>query len=71
MARPAIKGGVGNQQLGGPSLVDKTWLYGGSPKTIEASIANGRKGEMPPHADFLGEAKSHVLAAYVFSLSNK
>jgi len=65
------KGGVGNQQLGGPSLVDKTWLYGGSPKTIEASIANGRKGEMPPHADFLGEAKSHLLAAYVFSLSNK
>jgi cytochrome c oxidase cbb3-type subunit 3 len=65
------KGGVGNPQLGGPNLVDNTWLYGGSPKTIAASIANGRKGEMPPHADFLGEAKSHLLAAYVFSLSNK
>ena len=65
------KGGVGNQELGGPNLTNKTWLYGGSPKTIEASIANGRKGEMPPHADFLGEAKSHLLAAYVFSLANQ
>jgi hypothetical protein len=26
---------------------------------------------MPPHADFLGEAKSHLLAAYVYSLSSK
>jgi hypothetical protein len=26
---------------------------------------------MPAHADFLGEAKAHLLAAYVYSLSNK
>ena len=65
------EGGVGNPQLGGPNLTDKIWLYGGSPKAIEASIADGRKGEMPPHADFLGEAKSHLLAAYVFSLTDK
>jgi cytochrome c oxidase cbb3-type subunit 3 len=63
--------GAGNPQLGGPNLSDKIWLYGGSPRTIEASIANGRKGEMPPHADFLGEAKSHLLAAYVLSLANQ
>jgi cytochrome c oxidase cbb3-type subunit 3 len=25
---------------------------------------------MPPFKDFLGEAKVHVLAAYVWSLSN-
>ena len=24
---------------------------------------------MPPHKDFLGEAKAHVLAAYIYSLS--
>jgi cytochrome c oxidase cbb3-type subunit 3 len=46
-------------------------LYGGSPKAVEASIAGGRNGLMPPHADFLGEAKSHLLAAYVYSLSNE
>ncbi len=65
------KDGAGNPQLGGPDLTNNVWLYGGSPKTIAASIANGRWGEMPPHADFLGEAKSHLLAAYVFSLANK
>ena len=65
------KGGVGNQELGGPSLSNNIWLYGGSPGTIEASIANGRQGQMPSHADFLGEAKVHLLAAYVYSLTNK
>jgi cytochrome c oxidase cbb3-type subunit 3 len=25
---------------------------------------------MPAHAEFLGEAKVHILAAYVYSLSN-
>jgi cytochrome c oxidase cbb3-type subunit 3 len=65
------KAGVGNQALGAPDLTNNIWLYGGSPKAIEASIANGRQGQMPAHADFLGEAKAHLLAAYVYSLSNK
>ena len=63
--------GKGNQQLGAPNLTNNIWLYGGSPKTIAASIANGRHGQMPSHADFLGEAKAHLLAAYVYSLSGK
>jgi len=29
----------------------------------------GRNGVMPPHRDFLGEDKVHLLAAYVYSLS--
>ena len=62
--------GTGNQALGAPNLTDDVWLYGGSPKAIEASIAGGRQGQMPAHADFLGEAKSHLLAAYVYSLTN-
>jgi cytochrome c oxidase cbb3-type subunit 3 len=65
------KDGSGNQELGGPNLTNDIWLHGGSPGAIEASIAGGRQGEMPPHVDFLGEAKSHLLAAYVFSLSNQ
>ena len=65
------KGGVGNQEIGAPNLTNNIWLYGGSPKAIEASIANGRQGQMPAHADFLGEAKAHLLAAYVYSLSHK
>jgi cytochrome c oxidase cbb3-type subunit 3 len=62
---------TGNQELGAPNLTDNVWLYGGSPGAIEASIGAGRQGQMPAHANFLGEAKSHLLAAYVFSLSNR
>lgn len=61
--------GSGNIALGAPRLNDGTWLYGGSPAAIRKSIAKGRSGTMPAHADFLGEAKVHVLAAYIFSLS--
>jgi len=61
--------GKGNTTIGAPNLTDKTWLYGGSPGAIKASIRNGRNGVMPAHKDFLGEDKVHVLAAYVYSLS--
>jgi cytochrome c oxidase cbb3-type subunit 3 len=59
----------GNQALGAPNLTDKTWLYGGSEDAIAETIMMGRKGLMPAHKEFLGEAKVHVLAAYVYSLS--
>ncbi len=63
--------GKGNPALGAPNLTDNIWLYGGSPGTIKKSIAEGRSGVMPPHRHFLGEAKVHILAAYVYSLSHK
>ncbi|NOZ11409.1 MAG: cytochrome-c oxidase, cbb3-type subunit III [Gammaproteobacteria bacterium] len=63
--------GKGNQALGAPNLTDKVWLYGGLPTQISKSIATGRNGHMPAHKDFLGEAKVHLLAAYIFSLSNE
>lgn len=62
--------GTGNPALGAPNLTDNIWLYGGSPKAITKSIAEGRNGIMPSHKDFLGEDKSHLLSAYVYSLSN-
>ena len=61
--------GKGNQQLGAPNLTNDIWLYGGSLADIESSIADGRQGRMPAHEEFLGEAKSHLLAAYVYSLT--
>ena len=61
--------GTGNQAVGAPNLTDNIWLYGGSPRAIKESISKGRAGVMPAHAEFLGEAKSHILAAYVYSLS--
>ena len=60
-----------NQAMGAPNLTDNTWLYGSSLDTIKESIAKGRSGKMPAHADFLGEDKVHLLAAYVYSLSHK
>lgn len=61
--------GKGNVALGAPNLTDPVWLYGGSQKTVMETIAKGRQGQMPAHKDFLGEAKVHLLAAYVYSLS--
>jgi len=61
--------GTGNQALGAPNLTDNVWLYGGSSKQVMETIAMGRNGMMPPHKDFLGEDKVHLLAAYVYSLS--
>jgi cytochrome c oxidase cbb3-type subunit 3 len=63
--------GKGNPALGAPNLTDKVWLYGGAEADIIATIQNGRTGQMPAWKGFLGEAKSHVLAAYVWGLSNK
>ncbi len=62
--------GKGNPVMGAPNLTDNVWLYGGSKKTIMESIEKGRNGRMPAHAEFLGEAKVHLLAAYVYSLSH-
>ena len=61
--------GTGNQALGAPNLTDSIWLYGGSGKQVMETIAKGRMGVMPPHRDFLGEDKVHLLAAYIYSLS--
>ena len=58
------------RQLGAPNLTDKVWLYGGSEPDIIETITKGRNGLMPAHKDFLGEAKLHLLAAYVWSLSH-
>lgn len=61
----------GNTAIGAPNLTDDIWLHGGSTDDIRATIVNGRSNQMPPHGDFLGEEKSHLLAAYVYSLGGK
>jgi cytochrome c oxidase cbb3-type subunit 3 len=61
--------GTGMQALGAPNLTDKVWLYGSSEATITETITNGRQNKMPAWKDFLGDAKVHLLSAYVLSLS--
>ncbi len=63
--------GTGNTALGAPNLTDDTWLYGGSLTRISESIAKGRNGQMPAQGEFLGEAKIHLLAAYIYGLSQE
>ena len=62
--------GTGNQMLGAPNLTDDTWLYGSDIETIKSTIQKGRSGKMPAHKDLLNSNKIHLLAAYVYSLSN-
>ena len=63
--------GAGNTALGAPNLSDDTWLYGGSISRIAESIAKGRNGQMPAQGERLGDAKVHLLAAYVYGLSQE
>jgi cytochrome c oxidase cbb3-type subunit 3 len=63
--------GTGNTALGAANLTNNIWLYGGSPGAIRLTVNHGRNGRMPAHREFLGEDKAHLLATYVYSLSNK
>jgi cytochrome c oxidase cbb3-type subunit 3 len=70
--------GKGNQAVGAPNLTDDVWLYGSSEATIIEGVNRGRHLDasegslaMPSFKDTLGEGKIHVLAAYVWGLSNK
>lgn len=70
--------GKGNPAVGAPNLTDDVWLYGSSEATIIEGINRGRNATassgalaMPSFKDTLGEGRIHLLAAYVWSLSNK
>ena len=59
----------GGGSRGFPSLADRDWLWGGEPQDIQASIADGRNGVMPPWGAVLGEQGVQDAAHYVMSLS--
>ncbi|MCU0934819.1 MAG: cytochrome-c oxidase, cbb3-type subunit III [Gammaproteobacteria bacterium] len=59
----------GNPALGAPNLTDTIWLYGGTHEDLLHTVRHGRLGVMPAFKDFLGESRVHLLAAYVYSLS--
>ncbi|KQU67262.1 MULTISPECIES: cytochrome-c oxidase, cbb3-type subunit III [unclassified Rhizobacter] len=63
--------GKGNQALGAPNLADRIWLHGWGEEAITAMINNGKLNVMPAQKDRLGKAQIHVLASYVWSLSNR
>ena len=63
--------GKGNLAMGAPNLTDTIWLYGGSRNAVEDTLRYGRNGVMPAWGTILGEDKVNLLAAYVYSLSQK
>lgn len=63
--------GKGNQALGAPNLTDDIWLHGWGENAIVAMINNGKVNQMPAQEGKLTESQIHVLASYVWSLSNK
>ena len=63
--------GKGVQAMGAPNLTDRTWLYGSGFAQVQQTLRHGRNGKMPAQKDLLGNDKVHLLAAYVYSLSQK
>ncbi len=64
----------GNPLVGAPNLTDDIWLYPGAtpeelPAAIRQTVRGGRAGVMPAHAETLKPERIHLLAAYVYSLS--
>jgi cytochrome c oxidase cbb3-type subunit 3 len=62
--------GKGNQALGAPNLTDDIWLHGWGENAIVAMITNGKVNQMPAQVGKLTDAQLHVLASYVWGLSN-
>ncbi|MFC3608852.1 cytochrome-c oxidase, cbb3-type subunit III [Stutzerimonas tarimensis] len=64
--------GTGLAALGAPDLTDsRGWIYGSSLSQLQQTIRHGRTGRMPAQEPYLGNDKVHLLAAYVYSLSQR
>ena len=61
--------GKGNPALGAPNLTDKIWLHGWGEAAIVSMITQGKTNMMPAQARNLTPDQIHLLAAYVWSLS--
>ena len=62
--------GKGNQAIGAPNLTDKIWLHGWGEDAIVAMVNNGKTNVMPAQSGRLTPGQIHLLASYVWGLSN-
>jgi cytochrome c oxidase cbb3-type subunit 3 len=62
--------GTGNQSIGAPNLADNIWLHGAGEEAIIKRINEGKVNQMPAQGTKFSPEQIHVLAAYVFGLSN-
>lgn len=63
--------GKGMISAGAPNLTDNIWLYGGDRETVRNTVRYGRAGVMPEWETKLGNERIMLLAAYVYSLSDR
>jgi cytochrome c oxidase cbb3-type subunit 3 len=56
---------------GFPNLTDHDWLYGGTPKDIQQTIAEGRHGQMAAWGAAFGEEKIKDVAHYVLKIAKR
>ena len=62
--------GKGTPAMGAPDLTHpQAFIYGSSYAQLQQTIRYGRQGQMPAQQDIQGNDKVHLLAAYVYSLS--
>ncbi|MFO1270119.1 MAG: cytochrome-c oxidase, cbb3-type subunit III [Rubrivivax sp.] len=61
--------GKGNQAIGAPNLTDKVWLHGWGEQAIVNMVTQGKTNVMPAQKERLAAEQIHVLAAYVWGLS--
>jgi cytochrome c oxidase cbb3-type subunit 3 len=62
--------GTGNQSIGAPNLADNIWLHGAGEEAIIKRINEGKVNQMPAQGAKFTPEQIHVLAAYVWGLSN-
>ena len=58
----------GKQELGGPNLTDRIWLYGSDEATMIDVVTNSRGGVMPAWTGRLDPVTIKTLAVYVHTL---
>ncbi|MDT8311199.1 MAG: cytochrome-c oxidase, cbb3-type subunit III [Methylophaga sp.] len=63
-------GGIPQAGSGYPILADDDWLYGGSVAKIVETLAKGRQGMMPAHAELLTDEEVNDLVRFVINNSN-
>jgi cytochrome c oxidase cbb3-type subunit 3 len=61
--------GKGNQAIGAPNLTDDVWLHGWGEEAIVDIVTHGKTNVMPAQKGRLSPEQIHVLATYVWSLS--
>jgi cytochrome c oxidase cbb3-type subunit III len=62
--------GKGNQSIGSANLTDNIWLHGAGEAAIIKRIHEGKTNQMPAWGSKFTPEQIHVLASYVWGLSN-